>query len=290
MGRSVWRTYRGSVCIVSVEAPMIKINIQKYLNTTISLEVRLDIQNGTFLGLAGSSGAGKTSLLRVISGLDKANGSITVDGEEWLSKRRSKRVQERSIGAIFQDYALFPNMNVMQNLLYINNDESLANLLLDMTRMSRYATSMPSDLSGGEQQRIALSRAMMSRPRLLLLDEPLSAVDTEIREEIQNGIMSLHHEFGVTTIMASHSSVELYKMADRIITLSDGKIAGDSKPNSRKSLFIKARLIDLHSQNGTTIATLSIGDQIVDLQVQSCEISQSDIGSMISIDTRKLSI
>ena len=118
-------------------------------------------------------------------------------------------------------------MTVMQNLLFFSNDKSLAEKLLMMTNIKDLANRYPMTLSGGEQQRVALCRAMMNRPKLLLLDEPLSALDSKTKHEVQEGIAQLHHEFGATIIMTSHDTKELHRLAERIITIESGRIISD---------------------------------------------------------------
>jgi len=177
---------------------MIKIAIKKNLRN-FDLDVDLTIKKGEFVAIGGRSGSGKTTLLRVIAGLEKSKGKIIVDDEVWQDERNILAVQKREIGFVAQDYALFENMSVLQNLLYVKNDKKLANHLLDLSSLSHYKNLYPKELSGGQKQRTALIRAMMRRPKLLLLDEPLSALDPDLRSGIAKEIINLHNEFGTTT-------------------------------------------------------------------------------------------
>lgn len=198
---------------------MVNIDIDKnYLN------IKLDINRGDFIGIKGKSGVGKTTLLRIISGLEKSNSTIVVDGDIWQDNQIFLKPQKRDIGFLFQDYALFSNMTVMQNLLYIKKDRTLANRLLDMTGISSLKDRYPNMLSGGQKQRVALCRAMMNKPILLLLDEPFSAIDEETKIDIQNELLKIHNEFNMTSIIVSHNKSELDKLCNKIISIEDGRI------------------------------------------------------------------
>ncbi|GKT31793.1 molybdenum ABC transporter ATP-binding protein, partial [Aduncisulcus paluster] len=164
---------------------------------------------GDFVALAGQSGSGKTTLLRILAGLEEAQGTIQVGDESWLDDTKSLPVQKRKIGFVFQDYALFPNMSVEENLLYVTKDKLLADKLLEMIELSELRDRFPNTLSGGQKQRVSLCRAMMNKPKLLLMDEPLSALDPNMRTKLQYEILTLHKEFGTTTIMVSHDPSEI---------------------------------------------------------------------------------
>lgn len=194
------------------------------------LDVNLEIQKGEFVALMGKSGSGKTTLLRVLAGLEKAEGKIAVENIIWLHRQKMLPPQQREIGFIFQDYALFDNMSVEENLLFVNDDEVLARRLLDMTELTALAYRNVKGLSGGQKQRVSLCRAMMKKPKLLLMDEPLSALDPAMRTKLQDEILKLHQTFGTTTIMVSHDTDASYHLADRILVLDQGKIIADGTP------------------------------------------------------------
>lgn len=199
---------------------MIKIDIQKNLHGqigNINLDVNLQIQKGDFITLAGKSGSGKTTLLRILAGLESASGNIEVNGDTWLDDKTTLAVQKRQIGFVFQDYALFENMSVLENLLYVNKDKDLAFKLLELTDLKNLINRYPNSLSGGQKQRLSICRAMMKKPKLLLLDEPLSALDPKMRNSLQDEILTLHKEFNTTTIMVSHEPREIYKLSNRVI-------------------------------------------------------------------------
>ena len=206
---------------------MIKIDIKKNLFTSdgeIELKADFKIKRGEFIAISGRSGSGKSTLLRVIAGLESSSGKIEVFGKVWQDEKFFLPPQKRGIGFVFQDYALFLNMTVLQNLLYVKDDKNLAKHLLEITELYSLKDRYPHTLSGGQKQRVALARALMNKPKLLLLDEPLSAIDEELRESLQKEILSLHKKFGTTTILVSHSKKEIESLCDRILVIRDGVV------------------------------------------------------------------
>ena len=171
----------------------------------------------------------KTShtLHKVVPAEDYKAGKIEVENVLWLGEEKMLACQERQIGFVFQDYALFENMTVEQNLLFVNDDKALALKLLGLTELIELSTRNVKSLSGGQKQRVSLCRAMMNRPKLLLMDEPLSALDAKMRVKLQEEIAKLHKAFGTTTIMVSHDAEASYTLADRIIVLDQGRVVKD---------------------------------------------------------------
>lgn len=209
---------------------MIEIDIYKRLfgsNGKMELDINLTIKRGEFIALAGESGAGKTTILRVLAGLENSSGIIKVDNEIWQNNDYSLAIQKRKIGFVFQDYALFPNMSVEKNLLFVHKDIELSNYLLNITNLYNLKDRLPYTLSGGQKQRVSLCRAFMNRPKLLLMDEPLSALDPFMRVKLQDEILRLHEEFATTTIMVSHDLDEIYNLSNRLLIIRDGKIIND---------------------------------------------------------------
>ena len=250
-------------------------------NKYIDININLTIQKGEFILLTGESGSGKTTLLRILAGLEEANGIIEVFGKRYLDKGYFLPPQKREIGLVFQDYALFENMSVEQNLLYVENNKTLANRLLELTQLIELKDRYPRTLSGGQQQRVALARALMKRPKLLLLDEPLSALDWKIRKILQEEIVNIHKEFNLTTIMVSHDRAEVLKLANRVIELKSGKVLLDTKIDANykaaKELVIKAEVVKIFNEIAFVVANnelvevpnkgLKLGD-IVELKLQ----------------------
>ena len=275
---------------------MIHININKKLhgaNGQMDLNVNLDIKQGDFVALAGQSGSGKTTLLRILAGLEKSNGIIQVGDEIWQNESYTIAAQKRKIGFVFQDYALFPNMSVRDNLLFVQKDKELAQKLLNMTELIELQHRMPNTLSGGQKQRVSLCRAMMNRPKLLLMDEPLSALDPTMRTKLQNEILTLHKEFNTTTIMVSHDPSEIYRLASRVVVLNYGEIINDGLPKdvllktsgSQKFSF-EGELLDIVKVDVINIAIVSIGQQLVEVVVSDEEAKNLGIGSSVSVSTK----
>ena len=275
---------------------MIKINIEKKLhgsNGDMNLDVNLEIKKGDFVALSGLSGSGKTTLLRILAGLEEAKGNITIDCETWLDDKFTLASQKRKIGFVFQDYALFANMNVLQNLLYVNSDKTLAKHLLEITELSELSNRMPNSLSGGQKQRVSLCRALMNRPKLLLMDEPLSALDVNMRTKLQNEILTLHKEFNITTIMVSHDPSEMYRLSSRVIVLNQGKVINDGdakkillKTQGSAKFSFEGELLDIKKVDVIYIAIISIGQQLVEVVVSDDEVKSLSIGQKVNISTK----
>ncbi len=278
---------------------MIHIDIEKKLHgisKDMKLFVNLQIKDGEFLALTGKSGSGKTTLLRVLAGLEEARGIIKVDDKLWLDGKNSLLVQKREIGFVFQEYALFSNMSVEENLLYVKKDKKLASKLLEMVELTKLKNRLPESLSGGQKQRVALCRAMMNRPKLLLMDEPLSALDPYMRAKLQQEILLFHKEFQTTTILVSHEPSEIYRLASRVIVLDSGKIVNDGNPKevllktkgSQKFSF-EGEILDIVKVDVIYMAIVSIAQQIVEIVVSSTEAKELKIGQKVSVSTKAFS-
>lgn len=275
---------------------MIEMNINKLLhgsNGQMTLDVNLNIQKGEFVALSGLSGSGKTTLLRILAGLETANGTIKIDDEIWLSKDYFKAIQKRDIGFVFQDYALFPNFTVLQNLLYVKKDRELAYHLLEMTDMKNLQNRYPNSLSGGQKQRVSLCRALMKKPKILLLDEPLSALDSTMRTKLQSEIKTLHKEFDTTTIMVSHDPSEMYNLASRVLVLDFGKIVNDGltkdillKTKGSQKFSFEGELLDIIKADVINIAIVSIGQQLVEVVLSKKESKTLKIGQKVSVSAK----
>jgi spermidine/putrescine ABC transporter ATP-binding subunit len=201
----------------------------RYGNTRAVDRVDLETRAGEFIALLGPSGCGKTTLLRVIAGFVRADrGEVLLDSQD-ISRLSP---EERRIGMVFQNYALFPHMSVAENVAYglrahgASRAQADAKVkeMLAVVRMEGFEQRLPRQLSGGQQQRVALARALAISPRLLLLDEPLGALDKNLREEMQRELLRIQRELGITTIMVTHDQEEAMAMADRIAVLNEGRI------------------------------------------------------------------
>ncbi|MBP7741754.1 MAG: ATP-binding cassette domain-containing protein [Aliarcobacter sp.] len=275
---------------------MIHIDINKELhgsNGIMNLNINLDIKKGEFVALSGLSGSGKTTLLRILAGLEIANGAIKIGNDIWLNEKFILPIQKREIGFVFQDYALFPNFTVMQNLLYVKKDKKLAKYLLEVTEMYELKDRHPNTLSGGQKQRVSLCRALMNKPKLLLMDEPLSALDPYMRTKLQNEIKTLHNEFETTTIMVSHDPSEMYRLASRVLVLDYGKIINDGlakdillKTKGSQKLSFEGELLDIIELDVIKVAIISIASQLVEVVISNEEAKSLEIGQKVSVSTK----
>jgi len=202
----------------------------------INLNLDIKIETGDFVTLYGPSGAGKTSILRILAGLLKpSDGRIVSDRQIWFDKSKSINLkpQYRNLGMVFQEYSLFPNMTVQDNLEFaLQKDQPKARIeeLLQLTELEQLRDKKPALLSGGQKQRVALARALVRQPKLLLLDEPLSALDTAMQIKLQDYILRVHRQYNLTTLMVSHDLNEVIKMSKRVLILEDGTIKKDGPP------------------------------------------------------------
>ncbi len=278
---------------------MVSINIHKTLLGSVGqmdLDIDITVNEHAFVALAGQSGSGKTTLLRILAGLEKAEGVITVSEDVWQKNSTVLAPQKRGIGFVFQEYALFANMSVQENLLYVTNDQDLAKHLLEMTDLYALRDRLPATLSGGQKQRVSLCRAMMNRPKLLLMDEPLSALDPAMRTKLQHDILKLHKEFGTTTIMVSHDPSEIYRLADRVIVLDQGKVIQDGTPKEvllktqgSQKFSLTGELLDIVKADVIHIAVVAIGQQIVEVVLDADEAASFVIGERVQVSTKAFS-
>jgi iron(III) transport system ATP-binding protein len=207
------------------------LNVTKRFGSTIALDdISLTIERGEFICFLGPSGCGKTTLLRIVAGLELAEeGLVRLDGRD-LSETPARH---RNFGVVFQSYSLFPNMTAAKNVAYglecrrrpQAEIDARVDEMLRIVELSDHAHKLPSQLSGGQQQRVALARALAPDPDVLLLDEPLSALDAKVRESLRLEIRDLQKRLGITTIMVTHDQEEALTMADRIVVMETGRIA-----------------------------------------------------------------
>jgi putative spermidine/putrescine transport system ATP-binding protein len=223
-------------------------------------DVSLDFPDGQFFGLLGPSGSGKTTLLRCIAGfIYPESGSVRIGGESV----ENVPVEKREIGMMFQNYALFPNMTVAANVgfglrvRHVSDNEMKRRVgeALELVQLSQLSERRPHQLSGGQKQRVALARAIVTKPRVLLLDEPLSALDKALRVDMQIELKRIQREVGVTTIFVTHDQEEALTLSDRIGILKDGRLIQQGPPreiyNAPENLFTAAFLGEINIINGT---------------------------------------
>jgi iron(III) transport system ATP-binding protein len=222
---------------MNAAAPYLQIrNISKFFGKVTALEeVSLDVGVGEFLFLLGPSGCGKTTLLRIIAGLEEPSAGQVIQAGADVTHLPPSR---RDFGIVFQSYALFPNLTVAQNIAYGLENRRLPRAqvaarvaeMLELVGLQGYEARYPAQLSGGQQQRVALARALALSPGLLLLDEPLSALDARVRARLRLELAALQRQLGVTTIMVTHDQEEALTMADRVAVMDRGRIVQVGSP------------------------------------------------------------
>ncbi len=222
---------------VDTNAPLLEVRAvaKRFGPREVLKNISLNIAAGEFLTLLGESGSGKTTLLRLIAGFEQPTA-----GEVWMSGERLDTLppHKRRVNTVFQNYALFPHLDVRDNVAYglrvqgapKKEIPARVNQALNMVKMLEFADTRPSRLSGGQQQRAALARALVNRPQLLLLDEPLSALDANLRKEMQGELKALQREIGITFLFVTHDQEEAMALSDRIALLRDGGLEQVASP------------------------------------------------------------
>ncbi|MFJ8098839.1 ABC transporter ATP-binding protein [Lysinibacillus sp. NPDC096212] len=210
---------------------------KKYGSTTVLSNINMKIEKGEFITLLGPSGCGKSTILRILAGLTDASAGKIIIEDKDMNGVQSK---DRQVGMVFQSYALFPNMTVKENVAFglrmqkVNTAEvdQRVQEMLEIVHLSEKANAYPKELSGGQQQRVALARALIVRPKVLLLDEPLSALDAQIRKKLQADLRAIQQKLGITMILVTHDQEEAMAVSDRIFVMNNGMIAQSGTPTA----------------------------------------------------------
>ncbi len=233
----------------SLEQPVVELrDIRKGFDSRdIISDLNLSIKNGEFLTILGPSGCGKTTVLRLIAGLESVDeGQVILDGQDITDVP----AEHRHVNTVFQSYALFPHMSVFENVAFgLRMQKTPASEIpprvidaLKMVQLEEFAQRHPHQLSGGQQQRVAIARAVVNKPKVLLLDESLSALDYKLRKQMQNELKALQRKLGITFIFVTHDQEEALTMSDRIVVMREGKIEQDGTPREiyeePKNLFV----------------------------------------------------
>ena len=281
------------------------INVQKSYDgeTLVVKNLNLDVAQGEFLTMLGPSGSGKTTCLMMLAGFEVAtHGEITLDGQPINNVPPYKR----NIGMVFQNYALFPHMTVNENLAFplevrgLNRSETEAKVkqVLDMVQLDEFGSRRPAQLSGGQQQRVAVARALVFEPKLVLMDEPLGALDKQLREQMQYEIKHIHETLGVTVVYVTHDQAEALTMSNRIAVFNDGVIQQLAPPDDlyeRPENAFVAQFIgennELHGKikafNGTTCRVEVEGGEIEALAVN---VREGDSDTLLSLRPERVTI
>ena len=266
--------------------------------------LNLNIQKGEFVTMLGPSGSGKTTTLMMLAGFE-----TPTNGEIFLAGQPISKIPpyEREIGMVFQNYALFPHMTVHENLsfplevrkLSKSDVQEKVKKALDMVELGEFGTRFPAQLSGGQQQRVALARALVFEPRLVLMDEPLGALDKNLREQMQYEIKHIHEKIGITVVYVTHDQSEALTMSNRIAVFNDGKIQQISspdilyeKPNSSfvaqfigENNQLKGKVKSINGEN--CIVTTESGDDIHALKIN---VNNNGDGSLVSLRPERVAI
>ena len=195
-------------------------------NICVANNINLSINEGEIFTILGKSGSGKTTFLRMIAGLETPdNGEIIIDEKEVFSKSKNLQPKDRKIAVVFQNYALLPHLSISSNITF-GSDYSKVDLeeVLEKTKLKGQENKFPHELSGGQQQRVALARAIINKPKILLLDEPLSNIDTELRVQLRVELKEMIKSFGITALFITHDKEDAFYLSDRIAIMSGGDI------------------------------------------------------------------
>ena len=249
-------------------------DIRKVFGRTVAVEAfQLQVEQGEFVSFLGPSGCGKTTTLRMVAGFEQpSSGRITIDDQDVTNRRPN----QRNIGMVFQSYALFPNMTVSGNIGFglkvagrsrPEIDKRVGEMLA-LIKLENLGGRYPYQLSGGQQQRVALARALAIRPKLLLLDEPLSALDAKIRLSLRNEIRAIQRQLGITTIYVTHDQEEALSLSDRVVVMNEGRVEQLGTPfeiyNFPKTAFVASFVGTL---NQVTVEVMAANELLLDGQL-----------------------
>ncbi len=272
-------------------------NIRKeFTNFTAVEGFNLKVDKGEFVSFLGPSGCGKTTTLRMIAGFEKpSGGQITIEGNDITGVPANKR----NIGMVFQSYALFPNLSVANNIgfgLKVKGESASVikqrvSEMLDLIRMQEFANRYPHQLSGGQQQRVALGRAIAIRPQVLLMDEPLSALDAKIRISLRQEIRAIQRQLGITTIYVTHDQEEALSISDRIVVMSKGRMEQVGSPldiyNTPETRFVASFVGTLNLLDAKVVdprgGRIKIDDQEIEIGQQ---LLGAQVGKGVSVAIR----
>lgn len=259
---------------------------------TFTLKVQESLDFGDFVALFGKSGAGKTSILRILGGLARPQeGFIKVGDEIWLDKKTYLPPQKRSIGFVFQDYALFPHLNVYENITFALTDKKerdFVQWLIKLMELTPILKSPINTISGGQAQRVSLARALVRKPKILLLDEPFSALDSQMRLSLQDEIAKLHYHLNLTTFFISHDMAEIFRLARKAWIIKNGKIvqSGDihkvfQSPHLSAKIRLHGEILRITNQSLVSVFEILCGGEIIKILYEAKEAQNFRVGERV---------
>ncbi|EEQ63286.1 ABC transporter, ATP-binding protein [Helicobacter pullorum MIT 98-5489] len=277
-------------------------DFQKKLYSTqgeVLLKVQCSLKMRELITLFGKSGAGKTTILRILAGLTTPDfGIIKVQDSIWFSSKDKINIppQKREIGFVFQDYALFPNMSIEENLLFAlpkRGDKKHIEELLEIVELQNFRKVKPSMLSGGQQQRVALIRALVRNPKILLLDEPFSALDASMSQRLQEELLKIHQKFELTTFFVSHNLADVFYLSQYVLHLNNGVVDRQGTPSE---VFLKDLPSGKFRQSGTiveisvnglvAIVRVLVGNWSIEVVVSKSEGENLKVGDLVLVSSK----
>lgn len=281
---------------------MVEVRFNKTLISAegeFTLKVELSFKKGEFTTIYGPSGAGKTTLLRILAGLDKPDdGYIKVNGETWLDTERNvfMRPNNRSAGLVFQDYALFPNMSVDANIRYglgAGREQQFVEEIVQLMDLQSLLERLPTTLSGGQTQRVALARTLVTKPQILMLDEPMAALDLEMRQKIQDYLDEAHKRYKLTTVLVSHDVGEIFKLSNRVVKLEGGAVIQSGTPSevffnhgATGRFQFTGEILNISHEDVVYVVTVLIGQQIVKVIAEENTVSELNVGDKVLVTSK----
>jgi molybdate transport system ATP-binding protein len=274
----------------------LRLDIQTTMHSAhgaLPLQIKTEFTAGNITAISGDSGAGKSTLLRLIAGLKQPeHGEIHYGNQVWFRHKTNIPARQRRVGLVFQDYALFPNMSVREQLSYAQHQRNSKKVdaLLAQMGLSQLAERKPAQLSGGQQQRVALARALAAEPKILLLDEALSALDRQLRVELQQHLLDWQHESKATVIVVSHDLGEIFRLATRVLKLERGQLIAEGSPaevllpqRASGRLQLTDTLLAIESTGVAALVTVACGNEIIARLVSPDEVKNYAIGQTVAV-------
>jgi molybdate transport system ATP-binding protein len=275
---------------------MIDMNVSKKLLTSEGLKtltVNLHLNKMDFCAFFGQSGAGKTTTLRMLAGLLKPDsGTISVNDCTWFDSESNINLptRKRNIGFVFQDYALFPTMTVKKNIEYaIGKGHQKVDSIIELMGLDTFANTYPDQLSGGQRQRVALARTLVRSPEILLLDEPLSALDSEMRTTLQDELCKIHDHFELTSIIVTHDISEIYRIARSVAVFKDHRISNYGSPekifghNLSTKFRVVGTIIDIKNSKIASVVTIQVGGNQTKVVIDIDEAEKYSVGQSVIV-------